>query len=155
MTIAFDPGFVTHQWVAVERPPRRRVSALVGDRALTPSVDRYVVDVTPRRRGEQAAVYRRRRLAVATAALALLMVVIVGGLAAGRALAGRGGVPASAPAVQPIQQPAYVVQPGDSLWSIGERFHGDRTLAAYVEDLVQANGGADIDVGQRLVLPSP
>ena len=33
-------------------------------------------------------------------------------------------------------------EPGDSLWSIAERFHGDVDLSRYVDALVDLNGGA-------------
>jgi LysM repeat protein len=47
----------------------------------------------------------------------------------------------------------YVVQPGDTLWSIGQRFHGHTSLADYVDTLVSANGGTQLQVSQALTLP--
>jgi LysM repeat protein len=47
----------------------------------------------------------------------------------------------------------YVVQPGDTLWSIAERFHGPTVLADYVDQLVDRNGGTHLDVAQPLTLP--
>jgi LysM repeat protein len=116
---------------------------------------RFVVELVPQPRpvAPTHEVFVRRRIAVALAALVSLLFVLGGVVVAERALAGRGGVPASAPAAQPVQSAPYVVQPGDTLWSIAQRFRGDRALAAYVDDLVQANGGPHIAVGQRLVLP--
>lgn len=55
--------------------------------------------------------------------------------------------PAAAGAVQ------YVVQPGDTLWSLAELFHGQRHVSSYVEAMVDANGGASLQVGQLLTLP--
>jgi LysM repeat protein len=47
----------------------------------------------------------------------------------------------------------YVVQAGDTLWSIGQRFHGHSSLADYVDALVSANGGTELQVAQALTLP--
>lgn len=115
---------------------------------------RYVVELSPQRGvGPTHQVFVRRRIAVATATVVAFLLVLGGGVAAGRALAGRGGEPASVPAAQPVQAAPYVVQPGDTLWSIAGDFRGTRSLSGYVDDLVQANGGPDIEVGQRLQLP--
>jgi LysM repeat protein len=47
----------------------------------------------------------------------------------------------------------YIVKAGDTLWSIGERFHGSTSLADYVDSLVSANGGTELQVSQALTLP--
>jgi LysM repeat protein len=47
----------------------------------------------------------------------------------------------------------YIVQVGDTLWSIGERFHGQAALAEYVDALVSANGGTVLQVAQAITLP--
>jgi hypothetical protein len=116
---------------------------------------RFVVELSPRPQhgAPPHDVFVRRRIAVASAALVGLLLVLGGVFVAGRVLAGRGGVPASAPAAQPVQTVPYVVQPGDTLWSIAQRHRGDRPLAGYVDALVRANDGPDIEVGERLVLP--
>jgi LysM repeat protein len=116
---------------------------------------RFVVELAPQPRhaAPRRDVFVRRRVAVALAALVGLAFVLGGVVAAERALAGRGGVPASVPAAQPVQSAPYVVQPGDTLWSIAQRFRGQRSLAAYVDELVQVNDGPHIEVGQRLALP--
>ena len=44
-------------------------------------------------------------------------------------------------------------EPGDSLWSIAERFHGDVSLPRYVDALIQLNGGTAIVAGQLVRLP--
>ena len=75
-------------------------------------------------------------------------------LAAQGALTGPGGDPASAagagtaPAVRHVRAEA-----GDSLWSIGERFHGEVDLSRYVDALIDVNGGTAIVVGQLVRLP--
>ena len=120
-------------------------------------------------------VYLRRRLAVALAIAALFAVL---GLGAYTVLADRGGVPASTPAVRPatagvvaagrqvpaggvpVASPAvmpaaitYVVQPGDTLWSLAEQFRGGAAMSHYVDVLVTANGGSTLQPGQVLVMP--
>ncbi len=107
-------------------------------------------------------VYARRRLIAGMFLAAIVLVLLVGG---GHVVANRGGAPASAPmvrpanaavtpaAVEPAVTASYVVQPGDTLWSIGERFHGEAVLAEYVDALVASNGGTGLQVSQSLALP--
>lgn len=105
-------------------------------------------------------VYARRRMMVLLTVATIALVLLV---SAGHVVANRGGAPASASMIRPAMPagaiPAlaaadvYVVQPGDTLWSIGERFHGDVVLADYVDDLVAANGGTVVQVAQALTLP--
>lgn len=116
---------------------------------------RFVVELSPQPRQATPTrdVFVRRRIAVVLAAVVALLLVLGGIAVAGRALAGHRGVPASAPVVRPVQAAPYVVQPGDTLWSIAQLFRGERSLAGYVDALVRANDGPDIEVGQRLQLP--
>jgi LysM repeat protein len=98
-----------------------------------------------------AATYRRRR-AVAGVVLAVLVALTI--VAGHDVLAGSGGVPASAASSQPAHAPATVIaQPGDNLWSIAAAHHGDSSITAYLDTLVDRNGGATIEVGQTIVLP--
>jgi LysM domain len=97
------------------------------------------------------ATFRRRR-----AAVAVVTVVLVGvGVQVGSGvLSGPGGVPASATGAATAPAARHVrAEPGDSLWSIAERFHGDIALTDYVEALIQLNGGTAIAAGQRVRLP--
>lgn len=123
--------------------------------AVVPS--RYAVGRRPR------AVYIRRRLAVLLVLVAMLCSVA---WSTGQVLASRGGAPASAPTARPAlagdadadADPAaatasYVVQPGDTLWSLARRYHGDMSTERYLERLVEVNGGAALEVGQVVVLP--
>jgi Tfp pilus assembly protein FimV len=48
----------------------------------------------------------------------------------------------------------YVVQSGDTLWSIASSLTSGN-IRNYVHSLIELNGGASIDVGQRLIVPSP
>jgi hypothetical protein len=109
--------------------------------------------------GESRAVYRRRRVvAVALAVAALTMVTMVG---AG-VLAGPGGVTASASGAGPaggavgaqLSGPVTVVAlPGDTLWSVAERYRGEISHSRYLDALISYNGGASIEAGQVLILP--
>jgi len=104
-------------------------------------------------------IYARRRLMVFLVLTAIVLVLLVG---TGRVVANRGGAPASASMIRPANAPAvatsaatniYVVQAGDTMWSIGQRFHGHRSLANYVDELIADNGGTEIQVSQPLTLP--
>ena len=95
--------------------------------------------------------------------LTLAMIVLVLFVGTGHVVANRGGAPASASTIRPATAAAmvaatpaanlYVVQAGDTLWSIGQRFHGHSSLADYVDALVSANGGTELQVAQALTLP--
>jgi hypothetical protein len=116
--------------------------------------------VIPSRFGEYrpaAQIYARRRLMALLTLAAIVLVLLV---STGHVVANRGGAPASASAIRPVTAAAapvadnvYVVQAGDTLWSIGQRFHGHTALADYVDTLVSANGGTRLQVSQPLVLP--
>jgi Tfp pilus assembly protein FimV len=56
------------------------------------------------------------------------------------------------PRPEPIPGSEYVVQPGDTLWSIAARLAPDDDPRAVVDALRAANGGADLQVGDRLDL---
>ena len=92
------------------------------------------------------AVYWRRRVTVlvalaflALAARAVLGVLGVGPLAASGAPAGRAHV--------------YVVQPGDTLWTIAESVHPGDDVRAYVDRLSAALGSGSLQPGERLTVP--
>jgi LysM domain len=109
-------------------------------------------------------IYARRRLMVLLSLVAIVLVLFAG---AGHVVANRGGAPASASMIRPANPAAvsdsgvipqassniYVVQAGDTLWSIGERFHGHTALADYVDALIEANSGTKLQVSQALALP--
>jgi LysM domain len=107
-------------------------------------------------------IYARRRLIAGLFLAAFVLVLLVGG---GHVVANRGGAPASASMVRPAIAASalsavdaavtvsYVVQPGDTMWSIGQQFHGRAQLAQYVDALVAANGGTQLQISQSVVLP--
>ena len=103
---------------------------------------------------------RRRRLMVLLAAVTAALLLV---LAASRAAATFRDVPASVPERRPapalstqveaVTSGAYVVQPGDTLWSIARRMQPEGDIRPLVDDLVHENGGTDLAVGQRLAVP--
>ena len=115
---------------------------------------------------------RRRRLMVLLAAVTTAVLLVV---AASRAAATFRDVPASVPERRPVPAldatatatatagsatvaerhaaSGYVVQPGDTLWSIARRLQPEGDLRPLVDQLVDLNGGTDLAVGQRLPIP--
>ncbi len=98
-----------------------------------------------------AGVYRRRRL---------LAVVVMAVLAYGawslaldagdRLFTGQAG---AAAVVGDAEPEVWVVQPGDTLWSIAVELGGDVDVRQRVDQLAEHNGGPMLEVGQRLVIP--
>jgi len=114
-----------------------------------------------------ARVYRRRRLAVLAAALGL---VLLGVLVVSLTASGPASTVHTAPGAAPIvHDPAaygasgqsvpprsvYVVQPGDTIWSIAHELDPSGDTRAMVDHLVALNGGAALEPGQRLRLTDP
>ena len=99
-----------------------------------------------RRRPSRAVLLRRRLLAVLALASALWL--------AGWALGSLGGGPlAATEPARPVAGHSYVVQPGDTLWSVAQRLDRGGDVRETVQALAEANGGSALVVGQRLVLP--
>ena len=116
-------------------------------------------------------VYLRRRLVVGLAVFGVVVAACLGF----RTLASRGDETASIPTVTPLSASAqplsttvngvdvslafaqgdgfYIVQSGDTLWSIASSLTSGN-IRNYVHSLIELNGGASIDVGQRLIVPS-
>jgi nucleoid-associated protein YgaU len=93
-------------------------------------------------------VYRRRRLAVLFAALTVLALPAAA-IAAGATTA---PVPTeSAPVSAPVRS-LYVVQPGDTLWTIAHKLDPSADPRELVDRLVELNGSAALRPGQRLRL---
>ena len=68
-----------------------------------------------------------------------------------------GGRPAAASGVAaasdaPIVR-VHVAQPGDTMWSIADRYRGEVGHGRYVDALIDLNGGTAIQVGQAVRLP--
>ena len=97
---------------------------------------------------DRATRIRRRRL-VALLAVVVLALALVSGV---RAVSGLAAVDSS-PRPEPISGTEYVVQPGDTLWTIAGRIAPDDDPRAVVDALRAANGGrAELEVGTRLDL---
>ena len=95
--------------------------------------------------------YRRRRILVA-ALLGLLLsaLPLLGGELIGW-VTGTSGATLVEASGQPV---IYVVQPGDTLWSIAERVNPPgRDLRYTVDRLSEATGGSLLHPGQRIVIP--
>jgi hypothetical protein len=101
-----------------------------------------------------AGVYHRRRIGAVLAAVTL---VAVGYLAVTGLLTvvGAGATPTHRPSVA-AGGPAsavsryYVVQPGDTLWSIARSLHPSGDIRPVVDRLEARAGGATLEAGQRL-----
>ncbi|MDQ3979194.1 MAG: LysM peptidoglycan-binding domain-containing protein, partial [Actinomycetota bacterium] len=97
-----------------------------------------------------AGTYRRRRAAAG------LVVAAVLALSAALGTLGGGPLPVPerpAPAVSPVGSRVYVVQPGDTFWSIARRLDPTGDPRPLVDRLVAAHGGPTLHVGERLPLP--
>lgn len=95
---------------------------------------------------------RRRRLAVLAAAAVLAL-----GLPGAAAFAA--DVTSPSPQAGPVPLRAapgdtYVVEPGDTLWTIARRIAPESDPRPVVDALRSANGGAQLEVGEELVLVS-
>jgi len=120
-------------------------------------------------------IYRQRRAAVGTAAAVLALVGLsLGGSCTGAASempagahadadsqivrlgffaavgGGSGSADAASAGVQPVAD--YVVQPGDTLWSIAKSLQPDKDPRALVHRLTRQAGGSVLLIGQRLDL---
>ena len=96
-------------------------------------------------------VYRRRRFMVSVV-LGLLVsaVSLLGGELIGR-VTGTTGAPVVAAVGEPV---VYVVQPGDTLWSIAGSINPEgRDVRSTVDRLAEAAGGPILQPGQLIVLP--
>ncbi len=98
-----------------------------------------------------AHVYRRRRLGVSVLlAMTVFMISLFGGELLGRITDKPGSTPAGAAGETTI----YVVQPGDTLWSIARIVSpSGRDIRVTVHDLQNLNGGSNLIPGQQLIVP--
>lgn len=175
MALALSPQHRIRPAVSPARPdstlPGLKLSIDCRTRRNHEVRERYLAEARIR----QQQIFLRRRLVVSVLALTVAAAACLGV----RSLANRGDGTASLPTVTPngpavvfgslgadteasgvidvsaafIQgQQFYVVQPGDTLWSIASSLT-DGSIRSFVSELIDLNGSASIDVGQRLVLP--
>jgi LysM repeat protein len=107
-----------------------------------------VVPVRYRSGRPSQATFVRRRVMVAVLGVTLMIAGWVG-------LGGAAPSSAARPAGQIAVAPTYVVQPGDTMWSIASRHAGGGSHTRYVDALVELNGGTRITAGQQILLPTP
>jgi LysM domain len=113
-----------------------------------------VLRLVPPALPDRATRIRRRRLALLVAAVALAGAVVLGV----QAIAGMAQIDrSSSPEVVdiravPVAGQRYVVQPGDTLWSIATEIAPDDDPRAVVDALREANGGPQLEVGDELIL---
>ena len=111
-----------------------------------------------------ARVYRERRIAVAVALVVLLGVLalalvgataVVGAVTSSPGDGAVGPTPAVAAPVAPAPvepAPEWVVQPGDTLWSIAAELRPEGDVRELVDALADRAGGASLQAGQRIPL---
>ena len=92
--------------------------------------------------------YRRRRALVAGAVVAVtaLATVVLGALGGGSLTAPERPLPVDAGRV-------YVVQPGDTFWSIAREVEPEGDVRPVVDRLVAEHGGATLVVGEPIRVP--
>lgn len=127
-------------------PARGSRAAQLGADARHGTSRRVAIHMAARTREIQR-VYRRRRTgAVATvAAVALAAVISVFSLFGGSAMAGD-------TAGRDLAPKYVVAQPGDTLWSIGQRIAPNASITEVVDELVRLNG-TSISSGQLVRIP--
>jgi len=95
----------------------------------------------------------RRAVAAALVVVVLALVAIAASASVGALLDvdGRPAVAADVAAARIVR--IHVAQPGDTLWSIAERYRGDVGQGRFVDALIAVNGGTSIQAGQAVRLP--
>ncbi|HUA95510.1 MAG TPA: LysM peptidoglycan-binding domain-containing protein [Acidimicrobiales bacterium] len=104
-------------------------------------------DVTERRRARASVRIRRRRVVaglLVAGALTLLALPVTG----------LGGRPAGVhPSTAPAGGFTYVVQPGDTLWSIATQVDRSGSPRTLVQELASETGSENVYPGERIVVP--
>lgn len=99
-----------------------------------------------------ASTYRRRRVVAAVLAVGAVLVLWVAlGLLGGGPLFAPERPGATSAGLGPGE--VYVVQPGDTFWSIAVRLRPQADPRPLVDRMVAAHGGTTLHVGERLRLP--
>jgi hypothetical protein len=107
----------------------------------------------PARRRSRSSIYRRRRMLVV---VALFLAVFSLVLAARAALGALGGGPLAAPETPAgsgaVAAAVYVVQPGDTYWTIARRLQPSGDVRALVDHLSSEHAGAPLQPGEQLAV---
>lgn len=126
---------------------RPQVPSRPGHLTLVPPPSRV------RRPPSRAVAYRRRRVVVLVALFVAVFSLV---LAARAALGALGGGPLAAPEAPAGQGGApaavYVVQPGDTYWTIARDLQPSGDVRGLVDHLSSEHGGAPLQPGEQLVL---
>ena len=133
MTATIDPLLLSGSAV---RSAVHQATRPVG-RSVRPSHPRVAANAAPR------AVYRRRRMVVVAAAVFALASLLLAS-----------GAFATQPTAKNMQSipRSYVVQSGDTLWSIARAFMPTGNISGFVDELARMNG-VDLEVGQVVRVP--
>ena len=100
--------------------------------------------------------YAVRRAVAGLLAVLLVAIVAVAGAELLGALVDVGGRPAVASVGSASDAPGvrtHVAQPGDTMWSIADRYRGEVGHDRFVDALIDVNGGTVIQIGQAVRLP--
>jgi LysM repeat protein len=97
--------------------------------------------------------YTVRRFVAMVLVVVVASLTVVAGSAIVGALAAVDGRPAAAADAATAIVRVHVAQPGDTLWSIADRYRGDVGRDRFVDALIVANDGTVIQVGQAVRLP--
>jgi Tfp pilus assembly protein FimV len=160
------PQPVVGEWAPAALPsPSRRDPSV--PRWATPDPSIRPADRRPRApRGRgveqpvsrRAATFRRRRLVALVVAVALIAGLAMAVQAIAQAASTVGpSAPESlesegAGPPRPVEGEVYVVQPGDTLWSIAAELAPESDPRPIVDALRAANGGSELQVGDRLTV---
>jgi LysM repeat protein len=134
-------------------PPHRRPTNTRPRPVDLATVEPMPLRLVPRALPDRPTRIRRRRLVALLMAVGLFAVAAT----AGRALLGAAASVEPSPP-QPVDAPAsspgetYVVRRGDTLWSIAAAIAPDSDPRPVVDALRDANGGPELQVGERLVI---
>lgn len=158
-----------HQPAPDHRPrPRPALRVIDGERRAGDPLAPSPRPARQRRTGSvrlPARVYRERRIAAAVGAavlLAVLVLAVVGATSVVGALttsSADAGAPAAATVDGVVAPPApagadqvWVVQPGETLWTIAAELRPDGDVRELVDVLAERAGGASLQAGQRIPL---
>jgi hypothetical protein len=95
----------------------------------------------------------RRAVALLILVVAVALLAIASFVAVGPVLSGDGRPASASDAAASAIVRIHVAQPGDTMWSIAERYRGEVGHARFVDALIDVNGGTAVQIGQAIRLP--